>query len=155
MGTTYKQPNPLLRIIEKEVSEGRSVMILGSCKYVVDPTMKMLKREGIPYHNPYRSDKADWNPLRRGRKQVMGIDRILSFIKPSKDVWGDGTTEWDTEDLKRWMTILKSDGVLAHGVKKLLSKQTFDVPKDYEEFVSLFTDQEQRNTQWMWIWTGI
>ena len=142
-GTTYKQPNPLLRIIEKEVSEGRSVMILGSCKYVVEPTMWMLKREGIPYHNPYKSDSAAWNPLRRGKKQVMGIDRILSFIKPSKDVWSDGAEEWDTEDLKRWMTILKSDGVLANGVKKLLTKQSFSLPPDYEEFANLFADSEQ------------
>ena len=142
-GVFYKHPESLLVEIEKEVSEGRTVMILGSCKYVVEPTMKMLKKEGIPFHNPYKTDSAVWNPLRRGRKQVMGIDRILSFIKPSKDVWGDGTTEWDTEDLKRWMTILKSDGVLAHGVKKLLTKQSFRLPPDYEEFVGLFADQEQ------------
>ena len=142
-GVVYKHPESLLREIEKEVSEGRSVMILGSCKYVVEPTMKMLKKEGIPFHNPYKIDSAAWNPLRRGKKQVMGIDRILSFIKPSKDVWGDGTEEWNTEDLKRWMTILKSDGVLAHGVKKLLTKQSFSLPPDYEEFANLFADSEQ------------
>jgi len=139
----YKQPNPLLRIIEKEVTDGRSVMILGSCKYVIEPTMRMLKCEGIPYHNPYKTDNAAWNPLRRGNKQVMGIDRVLSFIKPSKDVWSDGAEEWDTEDLKRWMTILKSDGVLAHGVKKLLTKQSFSLPPDYEDFENLFANHEQ------------
>jgi len=140
----YKLPNQLLiREVEKEIADGRSVMILGSCKFIVKPTMDMLKRQGIPFHNPYKTDSAAWNPLRRGRKQVMGVDRILSFIKPSKDVWGDGTTEWDTEDLKRWMTILKSDGVLAHGVKKLLTKQSFSLPPDYEEFENLFADSEQ------------
>ena len=72
-------PTKLIREVENEVSEGRSVMILSSCKYVIESTMKMLKNEGIPYNNQYKTDNPSWNPLRRGKKQVMGIgpDSVL------------------------------------------------------------------------------
>jgi len=39
-------------------------MIIGSCGYMVNGIIDALKAQCIPFHNPYRTSMARWNPLR-------------------------------------------------------------------------------------------
>lgn len=133
----------ILKLVEDEITAGRKVMILGSCGYVLYPIIKRLRKEGIPFHNPYRQTNASWNPLARSKKKVMPVDRIISFIRPDEEIWGEGATEWEDGDFNKWMSILKQDKLLTRGSKKLVAGKKFKAPDTWEDFAKLFVSEEE------------
>jgi superfamily I DNA/RNA helicase len=62
------------------VQAGKSVMILASCAYMLVPILVEAKRQGLPFHNPYRSKERAWNPL-RGGQGVAAAQRLLSYLR--------------------------------------------------------------------------
>ena len=53
-------------------------MLLGSCSYMLRPILAVLRREAIPFHNPYRKSNGFWNPLRTSsRKSTANRVRAL------------------------------------------------------------------------------
>jgi superfamily I DNA/RNA helicase len=112
---SWRNPEPILADAEKYLAQGKSVMFLAACSYMLDPLKAALRAAGVPFHNPYRKTRGDWNPLARGEKSMAG--RLLAFLRPREEVWGVDTGEWSGENLRRWVEIVKSDGLLAHGAK--------------------------------------
>lgn len=60
---TAKNPEPLMDDIKSKVAEGKTVMILATCSYMLNQVKASLFKHGIPWHNPYRRRRGDWNPL--------------------------------------------------------------------------------------------
>ena len=80
---TWEHPDELMRLLDSELSEGRRVMILASCSYMLRPTIKLLRETGIRYHNPYRRKAGAWNP---GSPQAHTA--ALSYlVGPMGDTW--------------------------------------------------------------------
>jgi DNA helicase II / ATP-dependent DNA helicase PcrA len=86
-----------------EFGEGR-VMILTTCAYMLSDIIMELKREGIPFGNPYRRSDAFWNPL----------DKPLSIIR----AFMVGDRDWTGLEVERWFSILSDKAVLARGKKR-------------------------------------
>ncbi|MGZ6281811.1 MAG: UvrD-helicase domain-containing protein [Ktedonobacterales bacterium] len=103
--------------MERYVSQGKRVMFLASCAYMLDPLKNLLRKEGIPFHNPYRTKRIDWNPLNAATKGTSSIDRLLAFLRPSTSVWGENEARiWTIEDFRAWTGVLGVKGVLRkHG----------------------------------------
>jgi len=122
---TSKNPEALLSFLEQEISHDRSVMILASCSFLLNSTLGMLKKRCIPYSNPYRKKRGDWNPLNRGtRKRVTTLDRFLSFINQP---------DWSPRDISNWVHVLKAD-LFKRGFKTHLEDLIDDeVTKGYVE----------------------
>jgi superfamily I DNA/RNA helicase len=78
-----------------------------------------LRKNAIPFHNPYRKKRGDWNPLSVSK----GTERLLSFVKP----------KWTNNDVCNWAEILKSKSAVLHGAKKLI-KALKDNHDPFEEF---------------------
>ena len=78
---TWKTPDSLLQDIEDALANGKSVMALASCSYMLRPLIAVLRQAGIPFHNPYRRNRGDWNPLGRARGKVSGSERLLAFTQ--------------------------------------------------------------------------
>jgi len=102
----WGQPNLILRDMRKYLDDGKTVMILGSCSYMLRPLLARLRKEGIPYHNPYRHTKWGWNPLQSSSRRITPKDLVLSFLRMSEE------GVWTTDDVKRWVTASKIAGVL-------------------------------------------
>jgi len=108
-GMRLARPEPLVAEVRDRAAEGQTVMILASCNYMLSPVLAELRSAGVPYHNPYRPKRADWNPLRS-----IG-ERILNFLAccrqtdrghpPPAQVW------WP------WIKMLKSKQALQRGAK--------------------------------------
>ncbi len=105
----------------KRAAAGKSVMILGSCRQFIQPTLAVLRKRGIPFHNPYRHAETAWNPLRRGyidrskRRVCTAADRLLAFLPASGETW--------TKDaVWLWMSVLEAKGRLRKGAKESLKK---------------------------------
>jgi len=120
---TWKNPIGMLRVIEEALKKENSIMILASCSYMLPPTIKMLRENGIAFHNPWRKSRGDWNPLNAG-KGVTSSRRLLSFLVPSIAHLGNDAHMWTREELSDWVFPLATEGVL----KRAAKKHILDVP---------------------------
>lgn len=118
---------PFVRLADREAvtamvgryaEDGRTVAILASCSYLLSGVVSELRRQGVPFHNPWRKSRGDWNPLTPGRG-VSTADRLIAWLGPSRRA--DGSA-WTLEELKRWSSIVASGGVLSPGAKSAIAK---------------------------------
>jgi len=114
----FKNPGKLIRDAEKHLANNESVMFLATCSYMLEDLKKYLRESGIPFHNPYRRINKAWNPLNPSRG-VSSADKLLAFLRPEEDVWGDLCSAWTVEDCQRWVPLINSrSSGLKNGIKK-------------------------------------
>ncbi len=56
-----------------------TVMILATCGYMLQNTVAMLKKFGIPFWNPYKRKQGNWNPIRE-----TTVERLQFWLKEEK-----------------------------------------------------------------------
>lgn len=116
---SWRHPDGLIGDIDRQLGEGRSVMILAACSYQLAPTIMALKAAGLPFANRYRRTNGAWNPLRPERGVSMA-QRILAYLRPDIGTWGTQARLWTGADLAKWADLLNHEGVIKHGQKKVL-----------------------------------
>lgn len=117
--TSWTHPDQLVKQTEGHLEEGKSVMFLTSCAFMLEPLIRVLRQQGVPFHNPYRVKQGAWNPMRSAY-------RVLSFLSPSfhpemlslADAFGTGLWSWG--ELKAWTEPLLAAGVMVRGKKSLV-----------------------------------
>jgi DNA helicase-2/ATP-dependent DNA helicase PcrA len=116
---TYKSPEYfILKSAEDHLKQGKTVMFLAACSYMLHPVVAALRKRGIPFHNPYRKSNGFWNPLRIGKKGSTA-GRVLALLVAHPD-FGDGQHRWTYGDLALWADWVTSHGILKHGMKEKL-----------------------------------
>jgi hypothetical protein len=85
------------------LADGKTVMFLTTCSYMLEPLKAVLRARGVPFHNPYRFKRKDWNPMR-------SADPIVAYLQPHPELAG---RPWDGGELRTWTAWLRSEGVLA------------------------------------------
>ena len=116
----YQYPEPILDDAERYLNDRRSIMFLATCGYMLQPLIAVLRKRGLPFHNPYRRKRTDWNPLYRpddgreqpSRRSLTAAERLRALLPPHKAVAGE---PWTAEDLVAWTAWLKRIGVLVPG----------------------------------------
>jgi hypothetical protein len=103
------QPQSLCDEIEDRVGDGQSVMVLASCNYMLRPLLNGLRQRAVPFHNPYRLKRADWNPLRTTGQ------RVLAFLRCARASQEDRLLP--VADWWAWCEMLRASGRLQHGAK--------------------------------------
>jgi superfamily I DNA/RNA helicase len=137
----YKNAEGLLNDAEQYLEQGKSVMFLTTCGYQLDPLKAVLRKRGVPFANPYKKNRADWNPL-AGREGAVGAkDRLLSYLSPMLSA-----RPWNPAECDQWFDVLASKGVLNHGAKALLhAAQEEKRGLTDEEVMGLFEGDEFTN----------
>jgi superfamily I DNA/RNA helicase len=137
----YKNAEGLLNDAEQYLEQGKSVMFLTTCGYQLDPLKAVLRKRGVPFANPYKKNRADWNPL-AGREGAVGAkDRLLSYLSPMLSA-----RPWNPAECDQWFDVLASKGVLNHGAKALLhAAQEEKRGLTDEEVMGLFEGDEFAN----------
>jgi len=102
-----KNPGQLIRSVEKYLEDGKSVMFLASCSYMLKDLEKYMRQNGITFHNPFRLRNKAWNPLSPSAG-VASKDRLLAFLRNESEVWGDMKRPWTAEDVEKWVHCLKA-----------------------------------------------
>jgi superfamily I DNA/RNA helicase len=105
----------ILDTATEHLARGQTVMFLAACSYMVAPIVMVLRRHGIPFHNPYRTTNGFWNPLRLG-KATSTPSRILALLIGHPD-YGEAHRPWSHADLAAWAEPIRAKGVLRHGMK--------------------------------------
>jgi superfamily I DNA/RNA helicase len=116
-----RNASALLKDAEQYISEGKRVMFLTACSFMLEPLKAELRRQSLPYYNPYRVSRGDWNPLTPG-KGISSVERLLSFLMPSPEAWGEAARMWRRGDFDQWFKILKKAGVARKGSDEALLK---------------------------------
>jgi ATP-dependent exoDNAse (exonuclease V) beta subunit len=102
-----------------------------------------LKLNALPFHNPYRRKRGDWNPLTVSNG-ISGTERLLAFIKH----------DWTKADVYKWADILKSKDTMLFSAKKLIQKfKDDDTPFDLSDLNRYFKEDSvtkilERNANW-------
>ena len=118
---TYKYLTPIKDQLDGWLSEGKRVAFLASCSFFVDPVKHQLREWGVPFHNPYRRQRGDWNPLAGRAGTVTAADRLLAFRKVK-----DAGQWWTYRDLWTWAATLEADEVFARGAKTAMRRKAED-----------------------------
>jgi DNA helicase II / ATP-dependent DNA helicase PcrA len=116
----YKSPEYfILKSAVHHLERGQSVMFLAACSYMLRPLIQVLRKQGIPFHNPYRKSNGFWNPLRiGGRSSIASHIRALLICTPD---FGEDHRSWTHGDLVLWAEHLETT-VLRHGSKEKLAQ---------------------------------
>ena len=112
-----KNVMPILDAALKDIERGKSVMILATCGFMLRNTITMLRREGIPFHNPYRPTHGGWNPLRGG------VGRLLAYLRPDPVTYPDDHRIWNWEEAAKWVEVIRAKGTLAPAGKTMIRQQ--------------------------------
>lgn len=76
---------------EQYLDQGKSVMFLTTCAYMLGEIKKELRTRGHVFHNPFRRKRGDWNPLGKGK----GVEALLSYLAPQlRGLGAVGDKDW-------------------------------------------------------------
>jgi DNA helicase-2/ATP-dependent DNA helicase PcrA len=124
--------------IDAEISQGRLVMVIASCAYMLHPLIKGLREEGIPFHNPYRPTETMWNPLGK-RTGTSTVARVLAYLMPHEDM-GEYGRLWTGKDIKLWAELVK---LKESGMRRNAKQEIENLPDgevSWESVAALFDE---------------
>ena len=133
MPINWQDPDEIMNEINGQVREGRNVMLLASCGYMLDRSIVALRDAGIRYHNPYRLAAGQWNPV--GQHSVAR-DALTAFLRPGvADREGSQNIRnfyWTLSDALSILGALKATGpFFKRGVKtRALESNLSNYPAD-------------------------
>jgi DNA helicase-2/ATP-dependent DNA helicase PcrA len=138
----FDRPEFLVDDAMKHVEAGQTVMFIASCSYLVDPIKHRLKQECIPFANPWRESRGDWNPLRLG-KDATTFRRLLAFLRPSREFSGDTRNVWTWDDVYLWGEWLEAASFWNRGGKSWLTeKKGCSDPFEPRELMAYIRDEQ-------------
>ena len=116
-GATLQHPAYLTDILDNSLANGKTVMILASCQYMLTHTIHFLREHGYPFGNAWRPTNGLWNPLARKKKQVHTADRVAAYLAPQHE----GTLTWTATQIKRWAPLVDANHVFVRGSKAAIA----------------------------------
>lgn len=130
----YDRPAPFVDDIARSAEKG-TVMVLATCGYQIDQIKHQLRREGLPFHNPYRRTRGDWNPLRSSRAATSSRDRLVSYLIADERAFGSASRLWTGKDIQAWAAALATSRCMRKGAKGAIAgfpsgEVTFDAIAD-------------------------
>lgn len=100
---TYHDADRILDIALPYVEEYKSVLVLTSCGYMLTPLLEELRRQGIPFANPFRRKRRDWNPLHKVKDKCGAGERVAAFLA----AFNREPRQWMLEEVLKWLPLTK------------------------------------------------
>lgn len=140
VGMTYQYPVSIQGQLEEWLGQGKSVAFLASCSFFLDPLKHLLREWGVPFHNPYRRSRGDWNPLTGRSGCVSAGARVVSYRKAAHGAW------WTYAELWQWVAALEADPLFRRGAKTLMRRKADDeatagLPVEPDDLAAWFADE--------------
>jgi len=105
------QLGSMIAEIADKARGGGKVMVLASCGYMLQHLLHELREAGIPFHNPYRRNRGDWNPLRHTAKRVTAFLQCGRALRESLPL-PPYSTWWE------WVEMIKAGALEGRAPKK-------------------------------------
>lgn len=140
--SSFDAADDLVREMRARVEDGKEVMAIAPCSYQLDRLKAELKRQGVPFHNPYRRSRGDWNPMTpTNDRATAAADRLVAYLIMDDEAFGDMSRLWTGRDVKLWAKFVKANGVFRRGAKGAIEGLP-DRELSYEEVAQLFADED-------------
>lgn len=139
----YKNPGDVVDVVEEATADGSTAMILATCAYMLDDIKNEMRRVGLPFHNPWRRTRGDWNPLGGNGRGVASKDRLLAYLIIDERMFGEASRLWTGGDVARWAHCVKTQGVFVRGAKGTIENLDPVAEVPYETLATLFADDDQ------------
>lgn len=154
--TSYQQPQMLADQIEAALevpdvdNDGNTVpstvMVLASCAYMLDPVKHELRERGLPFANPWRRARGDWNPFPpAGGRNVSSRERLLAYLilddRDDEGLGVDLARPWTGVDVKRWAHVVKKQGIFKRGAAAAIEALP-DRELEFDEIAALFANDD-------------
>lgn len=114
----------VVRHAEKYLADGREVMFLATCDYMLRAICGELRERGIPFWNRYAPNRGQFNPL-HPQKGVPATQRLLAFIRANGELH-PRPRRWTFADFQLWTEVCYVDGLLKRGIGKWIEEQDPD-----------------------------
>lgn len=113
----YKDAEQVIDDMQSYLDDDKTIKILGSCSYMIDPIKMELRERAIPFHNPYRKRRRDWNPL--GSHRFDQGNALVDFLSNGLDA-----PYWNVPQFISWAKHIKvgPDGLARVVGKKALAR---------------------------------
>lgn len=134
----FRDPEYLIRMIEPYLEQGKTVMILASCAYMLDGVCGALKQAGMPFSNKWRPKQGRWNPL--GTREGAAYRRLLAYLRNDSGVFGERARLWSYDDVKAWADPLRAEGLFRRGAKEAIKGSAGGLEVDIAWLQSLFEE---------------
>jgi superfamily I DNA/RNA helicase len=114
---TYNKPEEMITEVADYANNGKKVMILTSCSFMLEASKAILRDRGIPFANPYRTSRADWNPLSSRSNGVSAKDLLVNFKSSGSD-----DPYWNVPQFVNWAQFIKTgpEGLIRGAGKKAI-----------------------------------
>lgn len=143
--------------IEEEIGRERTVMVIASCAYMLEPLIKSLRERGIPFHNPFRPTEPRWNPFGTGNG-TSTAERVFRYLVLDPDLpqrqlvdeaghllTVDRSRPWTGDDVRAWLPLVSAElAGLRRGVKAHADRLP-DGEVPWESIAELFADEDALN----------
>ena len=87
--------------------------VLAPCSYMLEDTIAWMRHEGIPFANPWRLRRGDWNPLKPPARGIASRTRLLDFLRPQDRLW-----TWP--EIATWLPLIREKGTLRPSIWQTL-----------------------------------
>lgn len=135
---THKTPEELIPLVNQTLAmPDKTIMLQAGCEYMLRPLVALLRKEGIPFSNPWRKKQGAWNPLQR-RGDNSTVVQLLEFLKPQ----GTGRL-WDKAGYERWTKLVK--GFFKRGGRSVFFENALKVHTPDELFEQLASQVADEN----------
>ena len=125
----------LLARVESDINNDKTVMLLTSCGYMLQPLINLLRDRGIAFHNPYRRRAYSWNPLfRRASTKLSAVQKVLGFLRPSHS----HIMKWDEQTA--WMSSIYQKHLLVKR-KELTEEKPVTNTVDFDFVANRVTEE--------------
>ena len=133
----WNSPEDTIKDAEKYIADGKKVMFLASCSYMLQPLIGEMRRQGMPFHNPYRVMNGAWNPLAKRKNMSSAADRIVHFLNMYLEA------SWTPEQLENWLKNMKTKEIFtARGKDWVKSMNKFSRELiDYDDLERILTPE--------------
>jgi superfamily I DNA/RNA helicase len=118
----YRSPQAIVDHAETYLAHGKRVLFLATCSYMLEPLKRILFDRGLPFSNPYRRKRPDWNPLDRREGKALQVERLLAYLRPRSELDG---LPWRAQDLLLCLPWLHPDGILTDDAIQWISSRTY------------------------------
>lgn len=110
---------PTAKAIARDAANGRSVMVLAGCEYMLRPLISNLKTLGVPFSNHYRPAEPRWNPL-TSASGMTTAERLHRYLVLDERLMGDRSRRWTGDDVRAWIELVATkEAGLVRGAKTM------------------------------------
>jgi DNA helicase II / ATP-dependent DNA helicase PcrA len=130
-GPSLKRAEWIVEDAAEAAERGKTVMLLGATRRLVDAYVTELRSAGLLFHNPYRPKAGHWNPIGDPLRGGGAAAQLVAFSRTNDRAWGQDARFWTPDEVKAWVKPIRAE-VFERGFKSRLAAGEAVTPQQFK-----------------------